>query len=52
MDGLVSMSFSIFSMLSNSKALLKTTAAKQMNIEIVPDVAEMLSIYSIKSLAT
>lgn len=49
---LVSISFSILSMISNNFAFPKTLAAKQTNIIRVADVVQMPSIYSMKSLAT
>lgn len=51
-DPLVSMSFSILSMLSNSVVFLKTMAARQTNIMILAEVAQMQFTYSMKSLAT
>lgn len=52
-DGsLVSMSFSMLSMLLESVAFLRTTGKKQTNIIIPPDIEPAHSIYSISPLAT
>lgn len=49
---LVSMSFSMLSMVSNSSVLLKTTVKKQTNMMTVADSEQTHSTYSMNSLAT